>query len=99
MRISSLFSKCDVADYCGVSLATISSYITGNAPISREVAKSDLQITPGLQYGPDATPRSLCPFMNGEPAEQVSLLRIHPTPRRSCGCSDLEVKRANKNTP
>jgi hypothetical protein len=79
----------DVAGRTGVSVLTVSGNINQNTPLSQELAELDPQITPDLQfYSLTPISQQFFPFMNGEPAEQVSLLRTHTILRRSCGYSD-----------
>jgi len=82
----------DVARRTGVSVLTVSRNINQNTPLLQEMAELDPQITPDLHHhSPVPAFHPLFPLINGEPAEQVSLLRIHTILRRSRGYSDETV--------
>src|SRR5258706_553452 len=74
----------DVARRTGVSVLTVSRNINQNTPLLQEMAELDPQITPDLHHhSPVPAFHPLFPLINGEPAEQVSLLRIHTILPRS----------------
>lgn len=79
----------DVAGHTGISVLTVSHNINQDTPTWQVLAELDPQIMPDLHsYSPIPASHPLFPLMNGEPAEQVSLLRTQTTLRRSCGYSD-----------
>jgi hypothetical protein len=81
MYNSSVVTIRDVARLADPPMVVMSCMINQDNPVSQQVIECNPQT-------PTPTIHRFIPLLNGEPAEQVSLLCTHTILRRSCGCSD-----------